>query len=69
MCLLGATVIIEEKFQAVVPFNYDWVTDSVVEFSTLLFFVIAGYQFRPQEKNPYLKLTQDDDDGEAYVFS
>uniref|UniRef100_A0A0R3RFP1 Lung seven transmembrane receptor family protein n=1 Tax=Elaeophora elaphi TaxID=1147741 RepID=A0A0R3RFP1_9BILA len=59
------TRVIRFVIEAVVPFNYDWVTDSVVEFSTLLFFLTSGYQFRPQERNPYLKLSQDDDDGEA----
>uniref|UniRef100_A0A1I8EC81 GOST seven transmembrane domain-containing protein n=1 Tax=Wuchereria bancrofti TaxID=6293 RepID=A0A1I8EC81_WUCBA len=59
------TRVIRFVIEAVVPFNYDWVTDSVVEFSTLLFFLTAGYQFRPLEKNPYLKLAQDDDDDEV----
>ncbi|VBB28610.1 unnamed protein product [Acanthocheilonema viteae] len=59
------TRVIKFVIEAVVPFNYDWVTDFVVEFSTLLFFLTAGYQFRPQERNPYLKLDQDYDDGEA----
>ncbi|VIO88031.1 Uncharacterized protein BM_BM2225 [Brugia malayi] len=59
------TRVIRFVIEAVVPFNYDWVTDCVVEFSTLVFFLTAGYQFRPQEKNPYLKLAQDDDDDEA----
>ncbi|VDO31937.1 unnamed protein product, partial [Onchocerca flexuosa] len=59
------TRVVRFIIEAMVPFNYDWITDSVVEFSTLLFFVTTGYQFRPQERNPYLKLIQDDDDTEA----
>ncbi|VDK82928.1 unnamed protein product [Litomosoides sigmodontis] len=59
------TRVIRFVIEAVVPFNYDWMSDFVVEFSTLLFFLTVGYQFRPQERNPYLKLTQDYDDGEA----
>ncbi|VDN17774.1 unnamed protein product [Gongylonema pulchrum] len=61
------TRVIRFIVEAVVPFNYEWITDAVIEFSTLLFFVIAGYQFRPQERNPYLKLAQEDD-AEAYVI-
>uniref|UniRef100_A0A8R1TSH6 GOST seven transmembrane domain-containing protein n=1 Tax=Onchocerca volvulus TaxID=6282 RepID=A0A8R1TSH6_ONCVO len=59
------TRVVRFIIEAVVPFNYDWITDSVVEFSTFLFFVTTGYQFRPQKRNPYLKLIQDDDDSEA----
>ncbi|KHN74571.1 Uncharacterized protein Tcan_08775 [Toxocara canis] len=55
------TRVIKFLVEFMVPFNYDWVTDAVVELSTLFFFVIAGHKFRPQEKNPYLRLSQEDD--------
>jgi hypothetical protein len=45
-----------------VPFDFEWAAEAVVELSTLFFFVLTGYKFRPVEQNPYLKLAQDDDD-------
>uniref|UniRef100_A0A9J2PR46 DOMON domain-containing protein n=1 Tax=Ascaris lumbricoides TaxID=6252 RepID=A0A9J2PR46_ASCLU len=63
------TRVIKFLVEFVVPFNYDWVTDAVVELSTLFFFVIAGHKFRPQERNPYLRLSQEDDDAEAITRS
>lgn len=32
------------------------------EMATLVFFVLTGYKFRPASDNPYLQLSQDDDD-------
>lgn len=32
------------------------------EMATLLFFVLTGYKFRPASDNPYLQLSQDDED-------
>lgn len=32
------------------------------EMATLVFFVLTGYKFRPASDNPYLQLSQDDED-------
>lgn len=32
------------------------------EMATLVFFVLTGYKFRPASDNPYLQLSQEDDD-------
>ncbi|VDD92117.1 unnamed protein product [Enterobius vermicularis] len=62
------TRVIKFFVEYVVPFDYEWISDAVVEVSTLFFFLITGHKFRPQERNPYLKLAQDVE-GEAYVFT
>ncbi|MFH4978017.1 hypothetical protein AB6A40_004726 [Gnathostoma spinigerum] len=55
------TRVIKFLIEFVVPFNYEWITDAVVEFSTFFFFILSGHAFRPTEQNPYLKLEQDED--------
>lgn len=34
------------------------------EMATLVFFVLTGYKFRPASDNPYLQLSQEEDDVE-----
>lgn len=36
----------------------------LVEMSTLIFFVLTGYKFRPASNNPYLQLPLDEEDVE-----
>ncbi|KAK0403825.1 hypothetical protein QR680_017141 [Steinernema hermaphroditum] len=61
------TRIIKLFVEMVIPFNYTWMSEAVVELSTLFFFVLAGYKFRPEKRNPYFKLSQDSDDEESGV--
>lgn len=30
--------------------------------ATLLFYAVTGYKFRPMRSNPYLRISQEDDD-------
>lgn len=47
-----------------VPFQYAWLVVVVEEAGTWLFFVVTGGKFRPAPNNPYLKLSQSDDETE-----
>ncbi|KIH54735.1 hypothetical protein ANCDUO_15118 [Ancylostoma duodenale] len=58
------TRVIKLLLQYALPFDQEWVTDAIVELSTLVFFILVGILFRPQPANPYLKLNQDIDEAE-----
>lgn len=58
------TRVLKLLLQYALPFDQEWVTDAVVECSTLVFFILVGILFRPQPANPYLKLNQDIDEAE-----
>uniref|UniRef100_A0A7S1XJK7 GOST seven transmembrane domain-containing protein n=2 Tax=Phaeomonas parva TaxID=124430 RepID=A0A7S1XJK7_9STRA len=47
---------------AVIPFQLSWLKVFLEEAATLLFYVLTGVKFRPAEDNPYVKLSQEDDD-------
>jgi len=57
--------------QIAVQFQYEWLDTLFVELATLAFFVMTGYKFRPASNNPYLQLSQSDDEeemDEVFVF-
>ncbi|VDL69954.1 unnamed protein product [Nippostrongylus brasiliensis] len=58
------TRVMKLLLQYTLPFDQEWVTDAVVELSTLVFFILVGILFRPQPSNPYLRLDQDVDPAE-----
>ncbi|VDK71606.1 unnamed protein product, partial [Cylicostephanus goldi] len=62
------TRVIKLLLQYALPFDQEWVTDAIVECSTLIFFILVGILFRPQPANPYLKLNQDTDDEEDISY-
>ena len=39
--------------QIKVSFRFDWIDELFVELTTLVFFVVSGYKFRPASNNPY----------------
>ncbi|CAJ0584628.1 unnamed protein product, partial [Mesorhabditis spiculigera] len=70
ICFIYSTRIIKFLLLYGIPFDKEWVCDAVVEISTLFFFVVVGYKFRPLARNPYLKLNQEDsDDGDAFALT
>ena len=46
--------------------KYGWVAKTTSEAATLVFFVVAGFKFRPSNDNPYLKVEEEEDGREMY---
>jgi hypothetical protein len=49
-------------FQLTVRFDNVWMVAFVEELGTFVFFIITGYKFQPARNNPYLRLSQVDDE-------
>ncbi|KAG2470630.1 RYDEN protein, partial [Polypterus senegalus] len=64
VCYIYFTRIIAILLKVTVPFQWQWFYELLVEVSTLVFFVLTGYKFRPASNNPYLQLPQDEEDVE-----
>ncbi|KAJ8001444.1 hypothetical protein DPEC_G00169560 [Dallia pectoralis] len=65
VCYIYFTRIIAVLMQMTMPFRWQWCHELLVEVSTLIFFVLTGYKFRPASNNPYLQLPQDEEDMEV----
>lgn len=50
--LLGSTL----------PFRWAWISTAATQGATLLFYAVTGYKFRPMRSNPYLRVSQEDED-------
>lgn len=55
--------------QITVSFRYDWVDELFTELTTLVFFVVSGYKFRPASNNPYLVVPTEELDDDVVVTS
>ncbi|NXI56349.1 GP107 protein, partial [Chloroceryle aenea] len=62
VCYIYFTWIIAILIKIAVPFQWKWLYQLLDEMATLVFFVLTGYKFRPASDNPYLQLSQDDED-------
>nr|XP_021331555.1 protein GPR108 [Danio rerio] len=62
VCYIYFTRIIALVLKVMVPFQWQWCQELLVEVSTLIFFVLTGFKFRPASNNPYLQLPQDEED-------
>ncbi|XP_034043282.1 protein GPR108-like [Thalassophryne amazonica] len=65
VCYIYFTRIIAILLKVTMPFQWLWCYEFLVEVSTLIFFVLTGYKFRPASNNPYLQLSQDEEDIEV----
>uniref|UniRef100_A0AAY5EWL8 GOST seven transmembrane domain-containing protein n=1 Tax=Electrophorus electricus TaxID=8005 RepID=A0AAY5EWL8_ELEEL len=64
VCYIYFTRIIAILLKMTVPFQWQWCQEFLIEVSTLVFFVLTGFKFRPASNNPYLQLPQDEEDVE-----
>ncbi|KAJ8336800.1 hypothetical protein SKAU_G00380200 [Synaphobranchus kaupii] len=64
VCYIYFTRIIAFLLRVAIPFQWQWFYEFLVEISTLVFFVMTGYKFRPASNNPYLQLPLDEEDVE-----
>lgn len=64
VCYIYFTRIIAILLKVTMPFQWQWCYEFLVEVSTLVFFVLTGYKFRPASNNPYLQLPLDEEDVE-----
>uniref|UniRef100_A0ACB8F1B9 Uncharacterized protein n=1 Tax=Sphaerodactylus townsendi TaxID=933632 RepID=A0ACB8F1B9_9SAUR len=62
VCYIYFTRIIAIFIRIAVPFQWKWLYQVLDEMATLVFFILTGYKFRPASDNPYLQLSQDDED-------
>ncbi|XP_035293365.1 protein GPR107 isoform X2 [Cricetulus griseus] len=62
VCYIYFTRIIAFLLKFAVPFQWKWLYQLLDETATLVFFVLTGYKFRPASDNPYLQLSQEEDD-------
>ena len=56
------TRIVVYLVEAVVPYHLIWVGPFATEFATLVFYITTGVKFQPALDNPYLSVTQFDND-------
>ncbi|KJE93588.1 lung seven transmembrane receptor [Capsaspora owczarzaki ATCC 30864] len=56
--------IFVELLRLALPFKYEWLAKLFEELLMLGFFIWIGVHFRPGADNPYLQVSQDDDDEE-----
>ncbi|XP_003470972.2 protein GPR107 [Cavia porcellus] len=62
VCYIYFTRIIAFLLKLAVPFQWKWLYQLLDETATLVFFVLTGYKFQPASDNPYLQLSQEDED-------
>ena len=50
------TRIVVYLFDSTLDYKHTWVTEFVIELTTLVFYCSIGYMFRPMNENPYLHI-------------
>ena len=65
ICFIYTSRIIAYLLAITIPFTHTWLVTLFREATTLIFFVITGYKFRPFDNNPYLLVHDVDLDEES----
>lgn len=55
-----STRIILAMIEGALGFKYLWISNILAEVISVSFYAYSGYEFRPTQENPYLRLTRDD---------
>lgn len=50
-----------------VVYSYSWLVELFKETVTFIFFISVGYEFRPVNDNPYLLVSDEDDDEDTVM--
>ncbi|XP_036413598.1 protein GPR108-like isoform X2 [Colossoma macropomum] len=67
VCYIYFTRIMAILLKVTVPFRWQWCQEFLIEVSTLVFFVLTGFKFRPASSDPYLQLPQDEENLDKVV--
>jgi len=63
VCYIYFTRIIVYLVRVTLPCQMAWGAKGASELASLLFYLAVGYKFRPHADNPYLRVSDDDTDG------
>lgn len=62
ICYIYFTRIIGYLLKQILPFRYVWFDELSIEVVTFIFFAMTAYKFQPASNNPYLQLSQQDEE-------
>uniref|UniRef100_A0A5S6QXR1 Lung seven transmembrane receptor n=1 Tax=Trichuris muris TaxID=70415 RepID=A0A5S6QXR1_TRIMR len=65
ICYIYITRIVKYLIQFTIPFKYMWITTVIEELGTALLFLWTGAKFKPAPNNPYLRLSQSDEEEDS----
>ena len=55
------TRIVVYLMRSTLPYNLVWIASAAEETGALIFYILVGWKFRPQNDNPYFKLAQEEE--------
>lgn len=62
ICYIYFTRIIGFLLKQILPFRYEWFDELCIEVVTFTFFAMTAYKFQPTSNNPYLQVSQEDEE-------